>query len=105
MRQVARFYNHREQALHILVEPLAESVELAPAGECHVLVFGNQPQFLEVSFSEDGVSVYASPNCDVAIFMNGELAAGALDFINPNWSETAKAEYRAWIEELAPEQI
>ena len=105
MRQVSRFYNHNDQPLRVFVEPLAERIDLAPNQECHALVFGEGPAFLEVAVHKDGVSMFAAPDCDVAVFVGGQLAAGSLDFIDPTWSRVANAEYLAWLKDLGPEQI
>ncbi len=94
MRQVSTFWNQNSEPLKIAVEPLGEVVELLPQDQCHVLLFGDRTEPLDVAFSGDYVSVYSHRHCDVAVFKNGQRIAG------PMWTadgSQADAEYQSWL--------
>jgi hypothetical protein len=99
MRHVSTFINSQPQKLLLVLEPLGEPIDLLPKEQCHILIFGDRTESLDVVFSADYVSVYPSRQCDVAIFKDGQLIAG------PIWTADdshAKAEYQAWLDESRP---
>jgi hypothetical protein len=86
MRQVVKLLS---------LEPLGEHYYLQPGEECHLLFVGPVSESNVIKFADGYVAVYAWIDGDVAVFHNGNHAAGSFP---PDWPQRAVVEYRAWAE-------